>query len=138
MRIIGNVYDWDKSLATGIDEIDEQHKSLIKEMNELSDAVGEEGDKRKAVEILEFMEDYSLTHFKTEEKYMDKYGFQRKSVQVENHEKFTENVESIKKRLEKEGLNDEIVKDINDYLIKWFMNHIKTEDKKFSKFVKNK
>ena len=138
MRIMGNVYDWNESLATGIDEIDEQHKSLIKKMNELSEAVGEEGDKQMAVEIIEFMEDYSQTHFETEEKYMKKYDFNRLSIQREAHEKFSKNVESVKTRLEDEGLSDDIVNDINEYLINWFTNHIKTEDKKFSKFVKNK
>ena len=138
MRIIGNVYDWDESLATGIDEIDEQHKSLIKKMNELSEAIGEEGDKKMAVEIIEFMEDYGQTHFETEEKYMKKYDFNRLSIQREAHEKFTKNVESVKSRIEEEGLTDDVVNDVNEYLINWFMNHIKTEDKKFSKFMKNK
>lgn len=138
MRVVENIYDWDESLATGIEEVDEQHKSLINKMNELSDAVGEEGDKQMAVEIIEFMEDYSQTHFETEEKYMKKYDFNRLSIQREAHEKFSKNVESVKTRLEEEGLSDDIVNDINEYLIKWFSNHIKTEDKKFSKFVKNK
>ncbi len=138
MRIVGNVYSWDESLATGIDEIDEQHKSLIEKMNELADAVGENGDKKMAVEIIEFMEDYGQTHFETEEKHMKKYDFNRLSIQRDAHEKFTKNVESIKKRLEEEGLTDEVVDDVNEYLINWFMNHIKTEVKKFSNYVKNK
>ena len=57
--------NWDKSLSTGIDEIDEQHKEFIGYINQLEELVDKKYDKDKAVKIVKDLYDYAKHHFNT-------------------------------------------------------------------------
>lgn len=75
---------WSRELSLGSKIIDDDHKELFTIYNTLVDCI--EGSKGNALfaAILSDMTDYSLTHFKKEEAYMESIGFPG----LEEHKRF--------------------------------------------------
>lgn len=140
MPIVDSPYSWSSELKVGIDKIDEQHKKLVEEMNKLSEILSkkEELEKKKLQETIDFISSYSENHFTVEEDYMEKYGFHLKEHQKEDHEKFKQFTEDIIEEVEEKGYTEKIVEEINEYIIDWFMEHLRHEDLKFRKHLKEK
>ena len=59
---------WDSSYATGIQTFDDQHKVLIRMVNDLHDAMQQKRSKEAVGQILRGLADYTVTHFADEEK----------------------------------------------------------------------
>ena len=66
---------WSDDLTTGIDKIDNQHKNLIIKVNELLQAINAGKGKRQIGSMLEFLGEYVVEHFSTEEEYMKEYNY---------------------------------------------------------------
>ena len=129
---------WDDSLSVGVDLIDEQHKMLIQRIKNLSDAVN---SSRGAIEIgktLGFMIDYTEFHFSTEEKHMAKLGYPGYDTHRQQHEKFKSTLNEMVMEFEEDGATAQLSEWVNNYLINWLVNHIKSIDTKLSVFLKEK
>lgn len=65
------------ALYTHNETIDNQHKELIKRVNDLYDAIEKGGDAagEKAKESLEFLTQYTVFHFQAEENLMKTTGY---------------------------------------------------------------
>ncbi|MBQ1657740.1 MAG: hemerythrin domain-containing protein, partial [Rhodocyclaceae bacterium] len=59
---------WNEVLATGIEEIDDQHKRLLEILNQLRVAAERRERKEATAEVLQQMLDYTIYHFDYEEK----------------------------------------------------------------------
>ena len=61
---------WKEEYKVGIDKIDEQHRQLFDKIEQLLE-IAKSGDKRsnqqKCMEIIDFLVDYTVFHFNTEE-----------------------------------------------------------------------
>jgi hemerythrin len=68
--------EWDNSLSVGVDLIDEQHKTLLERLNDLSNAVEMSHGETETGKTLDFMVDYTDFHFSAEEKLMAEQGYQ--------------------------------------------------------------
>ncbi|MBU1220819.1 bacteriohemerythrin [Myxococcota bacterium] len=112
---------WNKSLETGISEIDEQHKQLIL----LFEFMSKSSDADDFVDHVNVLIDYAKNHFSFEEHLMEVSGFQ----DIENHKKA--HLEFIHKC-------DEYIDDLDegtfnpsktsDFLFNWIVNHIVAHD----------
>jgi hemerythrin len=64
---------WSDGLASGSEEIDNQHKELITRANRLLATFEGDGMNRQEIsKIIDYLTDYVVFHFGTEEKYMDR------------------------------------------------------------------
>jgi len=68
---------WRKDLEIGIDEIDNQHKSLVEAMNKLLEASAAGRAKQEIGNTLDFLSDYVITHFNYEREYKKKNKYPR-------------------------------------------------------------
>jgi len=66
MAIIWN----EQRMATGIQEVDEQHIDLIRHFNEFHEAMAHGKGQATAIRLLVFLADYTETHFTCEEGWM--------------------------------------------------------------------
>lgn len=64
--------NWDNNLATGIVNIDNQHKELFDRINKLLIAMKEGKGKDEVIGTLNFLEDYVIKHFTEEEEIQKK------------------------------------------------------------------
>ena len=79
---------------------------------------------------------YTATHFKTEEKYFDQFGYPETDSHKKEHAAFVKKVTDFKDGFEKGklGLSVEILNFLSD----WLKNHIKKTDMKYSQFFNEK
>lgn len=129
------IFEWNNNLSVGIQEIDNQHRELIKKLNELAEYVQQKKGKDKIGTTLRFMKDYSKIHFSTEEEYMAKFEYPGLDQQKNEHEKFRVTVEKLIGDLEKEKEMEIFASQVQRFLIDWLILHIKTVDLKFGEFL---
>jgi hemerythrin len=64
---------WDLTMATGVDAIDNQHKQLIKWLNDLLAAMSQGRGRTEIQAVLAKLGGYAVTHFTYEGDCMTKY-----------------------------------------------------------------
>jgi hemerythrin len=117
--------------------IDDQHKHLIRTLNELITATEQNKGKEVIVKTVEFLAKYTVTHFTAEEKLQEIYGYPDYLRHKELHEKFKLKVEDFYKQLNKEGPTPELMKTIISTVGDWLVGHIKGEDIRMAAFIKS-
>lgn len=125
-------YEFTNDYLTGIKEIDKEHAHLFELANQTYDLVKNEliTDKYdKIVHLLEELRDYTKTHFKHEEEYMEKISYQHIWSERHQHLTFIKKLDDI----DLTALDDsqqEHIEEILDFLAKWLQGHIKGADRK--------
>lgn len=133
---------WKDEMSVGIEEIDVQHRVIIKMVNELEDCIANKNlDSVKAV--LTDAVNYVSSHFTVEETLMSLFNYTDFTEHRLQHQKFAEEVVKKKRRIETfydvkgefaEKLALEIAEELSDMLQKWLVNHIMKTDKDYSSF----
>jgi hemerythrin len=124
---------WDeKLLSVGVRQFDEEHKELIKYLNNLNDAVKSQSSHLVMEEILLKMINYTHYHFSNEEKNMIHYKYPEYETHKQEHESLIEQVNDFYKRLKsgKSSFSLELLRFLYDWLIK----HILGTDMKYKDF----
>lgn len=122
---------WKEEYALGIDHIDEQHEKLFEiaeRAYELlnNDFITDKYD--KIIEILGELKEYTIFHFKSEEKYMLGIRYKRFLSHKVEHERFINEINNI--NLNVIDLNqDEYVKGLLEFIVDWIDKHILNQDK---------
>jgi len=120
---------WDDSYSTGIPRYDEQHKVLIRMVNDLHDAMQQKRTKEAVGQILRSLADYTVTHFADEEKVFAQTGYPDEANHKVIHKKLVDQVvDFIGKFQSGEAV---LSQDLLSFLQDWLINHIKGEDKKY-------
>lgn len=132
-----NAIQWSESLASGSQEIDTQHKELFSRINGLFDAVDKAG-LTEIAKTVQFLNDYVVFHFGTEEKFMAEYKYSNTSAHKAQHEQFVRTFERLKGRMMNEGVTVQTTQDLKDLCVDWLVNHIKYSDKALGMFLKTK
>ena len=130
--------EWSEDLATGINEIDNQHKEIFRRINGLLDACNQRRGKEEAGSVIRFLDDYVVTHFSGEERYMTMHNYPNYTSHKEQHTVFIKNLSALKGQLEKEGTGVHIVVATNHMVVDWLKNHIRRVDKVLGTFLKTK
>jgi len=123
---------WEDSMSVGVEELDEQHKQLIRLINEAYAAVQRHDEHRMDLLIAK-MSDYARKHFTTEEEHLVRCGYPGIAGHRVQHDKFAADVDEFRKdRFHRTNLSQIFV-----YLSRWLSTHIMTEDRKYSEFLAN-
>jgi hemerythrin len=134
--IIMAFIEWKDSLSVGIKEIDLQHQKLIEMINNLHDAMHQGKGKDVLGEIIKGLVGYADTHFLTEEKYFDQFGYPDTGSHKKEHSAFTQKIAEFKVGFDAGKLALSIT--VMDFLSSWLRNHIKVVDKKYGPFFNEK
>lgn len=127
---------FDKSLETGNELIDQQHKELIDRVNKLLESCYTGTEKRNAVQTLNFLLDYTVFHFEAEEKLQEEAGYPAFAAHKELHQEFVKAVHELLEMLEEEeGPTDAFVAAVNKNITDWLLNHIQVQDKAVAAYV---
>jgi len=131
-------YQWDASLETGHEKIDNQHKQLISTLNSLVAASREGKDKEEIFKVLDFLSEYTILHFQAEEFLQLQYDYPDYYVHKEYHDDFKKTVVELNKRLIELGPTPEMINKVASIIGEWFIQHIKGDDFRMAAFVKSK
>lgn len=130
------IIQWSEKYSVGISQIDDQHRSLINSLNLLHDAMKQGKGKDVIDEILNFLANYTVEHFNTEEKLMTTYKYPGYLVHKKEHDDLVAKVKDYKQKL-KEGkviISSEILQFLSD----WLNNHILKNDMAYKDFFLEK
>ncbi|WP_048056341.1 bacteriohemerythrin [Methanocaldococcus fervens] len=131
------VIKWSKDLETGIRAFDEEHKFLVKTLNEIYNLLGE-GKNEEAKDLLrKRVINYAAKHFKHEEEVMEKYGYPDLDRHRKTHEIFVKTViEKLLPKIEEGSKND--FRSVLSFLVGWLTMHIAKPDNKYGKWFKER
>ncbi|MCL2252725.1 MAG: hemerythrin family protein [Treponema sp.] len=130
-------YLWNKTLETGYEEIDEQHKQLFDTLNGFVDAYHNNKGAESIIKTLEFLGKYTIMHFTTEEVLMKKSNYPEYNYHKQCHDTFKETVSDFTNQLNTEGSSEDLIVNISTAVGEWLITHIKVDDIKMTKFIKS-
>jgi len=105
-------------------------------INELDEAMKKGKGKNILAKIINDLISYTSTHFKTEEKYFDQFGFPKAASHKKEHSAFVQQVSDFKKGFNNGKLALSV--DIMNFLSDWLKKHINGTDKEYSQFFNAK
>ena len=128
--------EFDNSLVTGNDMIDEQHKELIAKINKLIDCCEQSSGKLEAIKMLDYLSEYTDFHFSAEEKLQEEVSYPGIEEHKKKHDDFKKSVEELHEMLiEEEGPTESFVNAVNKNVIDWLYDHIKGFDCSVASYI---
>jgi len=131
-----DLIEWNDKLIIGITRIDNQHKELIRIVNELHEAMKSGKGNDKAMETVKFLLKYTVDHFVTEEAIMKHYGYTDFIAHKALHDNLVMDVAQLVRDIES-GQKLLTVK-ISNFMAGWVKEHILANDLKLGAFLKAK
>jgi len=127
--------EWDEKLATGVAEIDDQHKEIFARFNALLEACDRGRSRELLADILEFMNQYVLKHFRDEERLQESVGYPKfiahKAVHVELSARFVQ----LQAKFASFGATVQLVIETCKLLSEVLFEHIQEHDKALAEFL---
>ena len=127
--------DWKPEYSVQVEEIDEEHKELVKLINKLYDAINTLKVKEELESIIKELIEFSQYHFDTEEKYFDKFKYEHSVEHKKEHKIFKEKMLDTSKKFKNKEI--EVTFELVDFLEDWLIDHLIEEDQKYVKCFKN-
>ncbi len=132
---------WTDQLSVGVKYFDEDHKNLIRFINELHGAIQEVDAEGKIAEdeieiALHRLENYFQYHCIQEEVLMKKIAFPGFDEHKEKHKFFLSTVEAMSQRF-RGSRNPQHAIELMQFMYDWLTNHINKEDKKYGDYLRS-
>jgi len=127
---------WSSELSTLNDEIDTQHKELIRIANGLINAVNLNRGPRTLSNVISKLREYTVFHFSCEEALMEELAYPKRGEHEQEHAKLKVQVKDYQNRF----FHSETVTgdDVLKFMKGWLLNHILEHDWDFAVFAKEK
>ena len=127
--------DWDESLLTGIDDIDDQHRELFRRFNNLLAACNQRRGREEVLRTLTFLDDYIRSHFRDEELMQQRSNFPDYPAHRAQHENFIATTEALTAQFRSEGASLGLLVKTNTTLMEWLVGHIRKMDRAFARHL---
>ena len=128
----GNVIQWNDGLATNVLDIDNQHRELFARITLFFDVLDRHAGASEIRELFAYLENYIISHFRTEEAYMDKhlgYSYPDYGLHKDQHRAFANDFREFAKDLDDEAAAGLIVTEFRDWMKNWWLMHVANMDK---------
>ena len=129
-------YHWTEDLSVGITEIDDQHKELFRQVDNLIHAMNTGKGRDEVINIIGFLETHITDHFGLEEKQMLVLNYPLFPAHKAHHTTFITEFWAMKKNFEENGATCAFTAHLNVMLNDWIKNHVCVVDKELGKFIK--
>jgi len=130
-------YTWDISLVTGHKTIDEQHMQLFATLVNLIEASSQGLGKDEIYTTLDFLSEYTVMHFKTEEELQIEYGYPYYSLHKRSHDEFKTTIYELINTLQENGPEKELIDSVVQTVGGWLTTHIKGKDVEMAAYLKS-
>lgn len=128
---------WDDKLATGIEDIDTDHKTLFDLVDQFHDAYAAGHGSEELEAVFATLMDYTDHHFRREEEFMKSAGFPGLEEHRKTHEELKAEVLALHQRYlkgELQGQEKDLCLEILAFLSNWLHFHIAEEDMEYRDF----
>jgi hemerythrin len=130
--------DWDKRLETGFEEIDDQHKKLFAKLGVLLEALEERRSHAAIGSLLDFLVDYVMRHFSTEESIMEAFEYPGLAEHRREHETFAAELQEMVGSYEKKDQPMVLSIRLGTRSLVWLERHIMDTDRRMAEFLRQK
>jgi len=131
-------YTWDISLVTGHKVIDKQHKQLFATLVNLIEASSQGLGKDEIYTTLDFLSEYTVMHFKTEEDLQIEYGYPDYSLHKQSHDEFKATIYNLLYTLQEKDPEKELIDIVVQTVGDWLTTHIKGNDIEMAAYLKSR
>jgi hemerythrin len=125
-------------LAIGVSYIDDQHKEIIKRINDVIAAGVGVDNKAETDRLIGFLGEYVVKHFREEEELQKSSGFPKYEWHRGQHKEYLAEFTRLKEDYSKNGFSPQFSTALNNSVIGWIVRHIQTADKEVGAFVNSK
>ena len=125
---------WSDDYCVGHTLLDIHHKLFFEMIKEFSQKIESGKQDIDAAEIVQFLHDYIDMHFSTEEKILREIHFPDLKNHHAIHSEFSKSINRLNAELYKSEVSY-IIDKILDLTQTWFLDHILTQDKQFTRYL---
>jgi hemerythrin len=129
---------WRDDLASGVNEIDDQHKEIFSRINSLLDAARQGKGKEDVGKVISFLGEYVVMHFGIEENYMNKFDYPEMQTHKSLHRAFVDDFLVLKGGFEKDGATSPLLIQLQHRVCDWLLSHIGKTDKALGGYLKTR
>lgn len=129
---------WTAAMEVGVQKVDQQHRQLVDQINKLHSAMMERSGATVIGQTVNFLKDYALTHFSTEEGLMRVYAYPNYEAHKKLHEEFKVDFLKLAKEISDNPSSSMVVLEVENRLSNWLVNHIKKVDKETFAYLASK
>ncbi len=122
-------FKWSDEYSVSSEVLDNQHKQLFALTNELYEAFAAGDHKERMGEIIQRLHDYTVYHFKEEEKLLKSKGQALSEEHLAQHQEFIKKIKDISER-HKTG-RATVTFGLMSFLRSWLTDHIMQTDHKY-------
>jgi len=123
-------FEWDASYSVGVATIDTQHRKLVELINTLFEAMRDKKTAQIIGDLVRQLSDYTIYHFKEEERLMEKASFSGLLLHKKEHARFIAKVRELEQKID-QGQANLIGFDLANFLKSWLKDHITGTDKNY-------
>ncbi len=126
---------WSDDLSVGVEQIDTQHKELIRIANGLINAVALGRGRKTTDNVLRRLREYTVFHFNSEEALMEKVHYPGRGEHAREHLGLKNNVKEFQRTL---YIKEKITPgDVLSFLKIWLLKHILSADMDLANFIRS-
>ena len=130
------IIEWNEAVTSGIDEIDRQHKHIISRLNQIVYFFETPDSSKELVSSLLEFSKVIHEHFDFEEKLLAEYGFKGLKNHKAGHEEISDLINSVIMPAMLDEASEITAEPIIN-IVRWFENHLKTEDTRYFQTIKH-
>lgn len=130
------VIQWSKVYETGNLEVDRQHQTLFKMVNDLHDAIVKKETKEALTKTLASLAKYTVEHFGVEENLMINCHYPDFKSHREIHQKLVKQVSDV--IADYQSGKTVLAVSLLQFLSDWLREHIEKEDIRMIQFIQKK
>jgi hemerythrin len=132
---------WTPELSVGIEEIDNQHKDLYRNVDLFFEHVKKGNGDGNLANLFAYLETYVTTHFSMEEKYMAKFnvngcGYEGAKEHKAQHRAFMRDFTAFKEEIMENGPTPRIVGEFQKWILNWMSGHFGKTDRVLGQFLR--
>jgi hemerythrin len=119
---------WSDDFSIGNEEIDTQHKELIRILDNLNQSIVNKGENHSIKGTILELQHYAVLHFSTEEVYMCDLMYEELENHIQQHDFFRAKVKELHSLNIVKGCDKSL--ELVQFITEWLLNHVMAEDKK--------
>lgn len=130
--------EWKETLATGVDDIDNQHKELFYRINNLISVMGTNSANDDVNELFTYLENYIRTHFTMEETLMIENQYPNFRHHQDQHIGYIKAFAELRRSYITDQYSTNLALKLRSVLVSWWLNHISRVDKALGEYIKER
>jgi hemerythrin len=131
---------WTEAIATLIESVDAQHRELFNHANRFFAAADAGAPDEELKRLVEFMREYTLLHFQSEEEYFDRLLLTEENLRRHNkeaHRSFIRDLTEFEEDLKRTDTCQLLCLEIQHWITNWLLLHISKIDCEMGKTLRS-